>query len=77
VTGDGPLRLLVVDDQPVVRLGFTALLDSQPDLQVVGAAEDGQQAIRLARALAPDVVLMDIRMPVLGGIAATRLLSQV
>ncbi len=77
MTSDGALRLLVVDDQPVVRLGFTALLDSQPDLQVVGAAGDGQQAIRLARELAPDVVLMDIRMPVLNGIEATRLMSQV
>jgi DNA-binding NarL/FixJ family response regulator len=76
VTSENPLRLLVVDDQPVVRLGFTALLDSQPDLQVVGSAADGQQAVRLARQLTPDVVLMDIRMPVLGGIEATRLLGK-
>ncbi len=73
---EGPLRLLVVDDQAVVRLGFTALLDSQDDLFVVGAAGDGQQAVRLAAQLKPDVVLMDIRMPVLGGIEATRLLTQ-
>jgi DNA-binding NarL/FixJ family response regulator len=64
--------LLVVDDQAVVRLGFTALLDSQDDMSVVGAAGDGQQAVRLAAQLKPDVVLMDIRMPVLGGIDATR-----
>jgi DNA-binding NarL/FixJ family response regulator len=73
---EGPLRLLVVDDQAVVRLGFTALLDSQHDMFVVGAAGDGQQAVRLATQLKPDVVLMDIRMPVLGGIEATRLLNQ-
>ena len=72
---DGPLRLLVVDDQAVVRLGFTALLDSQDDMAVVGAAGDGQQAVRLAAQLKPDVVLMDIRMPVLGGIEATGIIT--
>jgi DNA-binding NarL/FixJ family response regulator len=76
VTADGPLRLLVVDDQAVVRMGFTALLDSQDDMAVVGAAGDGQQAVRLAAQLKPDVVLMDIRMPVLGGIEATRIITQ-
>jgi DNA-binding NarL/FixJ family response regulator len=76
VTTDGPLRLLVVDDQAVVRLGFTALLDSQDDMAVVGAAGDGQQAVRLAAQLKPDVVLMDIRMPVLGGIEATQIITQ-
>jgi DNA-binding NarL/FixJ family response regulator len=71
-----PLRILVVDDQAVVRLGFTALLDSQDDLAVVGAAGDGQQAVRLAAQLKPDVVVMDIRMPVLGGIDATRVITK-
>jgi DNA-binding NarL/FixJ family response regulator len=71
----GYLRLLVADDQAVVRMGFTAMLDSQPDMTVVGTAEDGKQAVRIARELRPDVVLMDIRMPVLDGIEATRQFS--
>jgi CheY-like chemotaxis protein len=76
VTGGEKLRLLVVDDQAVVRLGFTALLDSQDDMRVVGTAGDGHQAVRLSGQLKPDVVFMDIRMPVLGGIEATRLLTR-
>jgi DNA-binding NarL/FixJ family response regulator len=75
MTGATALRILIVDDQAVVRLGFTSLLDSQPDLTVVGVAADGREAVRLAGQLAPDIVLMDIRMPVLGGIDATRLLQ--
>lgn len=66
------LRVLVADDQAVVRLGFHALLESQSDLTVVGEAADGREAVRLAASEQPDVILMDIRMPVMGGIDATR-----
>src|SRR5262249_12621071 len=71
----GHPRPPVADDQAVVRMGFTAMLDSQADMTVVGTAEDGKQAVKIARDLRPDVVLMDIRMPVLDGIEATRQLG--
>ncbi|MEW2390760.1 response regulator transcription factor [Streptomyces venezuelae] len=66
------IRVLLADDQSLVRAGFKALLDAQRDIGVVGEAADGDEAVRLVRELRPDVVLMDIRMPVLDGLAATR-----
>jgi DNA-binding NarL/FixJ family response regulator len=69
------IRVVVADDQPLLRTGFKALLESADDLEVVGEAGDGREAARLARAAAADVVLMDIRMPVLDGLAATRLIT--
>jgi DNA-binding NarL/FixJ family response regulator len=66
------IRVLLVDDHALVRTGFRMVLDSEPDLEVVGEAADGHQAIDSAARLKPDVVLMDVRMPGLDGIAATR-----
>ncbi|CAM5327434.1 Protein-glutamate methylesterase/protein-glutamine glutaminase [Streptomyces glaucescens] len=71
--GGGPvIRVLLADDQHLVRAGFRALLDAQPDVEVVAEAGDGEEALRAVRELRPDVVLMDIRMPALDGLAATR-----
>lgn len=66
------LRILLADDERLIRAGYRMILDSEPDLDVVGEAADGVQAVELARRLQPDVVLMDVRMPRLDGIAATR-----
>jgi DNA-binding NarL/FixJ family response regulator len=66
------IRVLLVDDHALVRTGFRMVLDTEPDIEVVGEAGDGHQAIHSAARLAPDVVLMDVRMPGLDGIAATR-----
>ncbi|WP_067531472.1 response regulator transcription factor [Nocardia crassostreae] len=69
------IRVVIADDQALVRGGFVALLDAQDDIEVVGEADNGERAVELARALTPDAVLMDIRMPVLDGLAATRAIA--
>jgi DNA-binding NarL/FixJ family response regulator len=68
---DNGIRVLIVDDQALVRGGFRSILEGQPDINVVGEAEDGQGAVDAAAATSPDVVVMDIRMPRMNGIAAT------
>ncbi|WP_159618680.1 response regulator [Arthrobacter zhaoguopingii] len=69
------IRVLIADDQVIVRAGLSILLDSAADITVVGEAENGREAIRLTKELRPDVVCMDIRMPVMDGVAATRTIS--
>ena len=71
-----PIRVLIVDDQALVRAGFRMILEAQPDLEVVGEAGDGSAAIDAVRTLRPDVVLMDVRMPGVDGIEATRRLTE-
>jgi DNA-binding NarL/FixJ family response regulator len=66
-----PIRILIADDHPVVRTGLVGMLTAQPEFKVIGEAADGQQAVDLADRLCPDVVLMDLRMPALDGVAAT------
>ena len=70
------IRVLIADDQPLVRSGFRMILDERSDLELVGEAEDGEQAIALASHLDPDVILMDIRMPGIDGVQATRRLVE-
>ena len=70
------IRLLLVDDQSLIRQGLRALLELEPDLEIVGEADNGQAAIALVETLHPDVVLLDIRMPVMDGVATTREIGQ-
>ena len=70
------IEILIADDDPLVRVGLRAVLDAEADLRVVGEAADGEEAVALAAVLSPDVVIMDIRMPNLDGLSATRLILQ-
>jgi two-component system response regulator NreC len=70
-----PIRILLVDDHAVVRAGLRMLLDADPELTIVGEAQDGAEGLRLTRELQPDVVLMDVSMPDMNGITATRLIK--
>lgn len=71
-----PIKILVADDHPLIRQGLQVVIEAQPDLRLVGEAVNGGQAIQLAQALQPDIVIMDLKMPVMDGLAATREISQ-
>ena len=75
MTEHAPITVLLVDDQPLLRMGFRLILEGEEDLHIVGEASDGAEAVQLVRNLTPDVVLMDVRMPVLDGIEATRAIT--
>jgi two-component system, NarL family, nitrate/nitrite response regulator NarL len=76
VQADHPIRILLVDDQPLFRRAIATLIDEQPDMTVVGEAENGLAGVEAARALDPDLVVMDVEMPVMNGIEAVRLIRE-
>ncbi|MFF1252408.1 response regulator [Pseudarthrobacter sp. NPDC058329] len=76
MTNNSGITVLLVDDQPLLRMGFRLILEGEDDLQIVGEASNGAEAVRQVRELNPDVVLMDVRMPVLDGIEATRAITE-
>jgi two-component system, NarL family, response regulator LiaR len=76
IDADRPIRVLLVDDHAVVRKGLRALFEREPGIEVVGEAEDGEQAVRIVDRLRPDVILMDLEMPGVGGIEASRQISE-
>jgi len=76
MTGPGPLRIAVADDQALVRVGFCGIIAATPGFAVVGEAGNGAEAVEIARQTGPDVILMDVRMPVMDGIEATRRITQ-
>lgn len=72
-----PIRILIADDHPLMRMGLRVVLQAQPDLEVVGEVSDGEQAVVQTRALHPDIVIMDLKMPKKDGLAATREIAQI
>ena len=74
--GGAPIRIMITDDHPVVREGFAAMIETEPDMAVVGQARSGEEALELFRRVRPDVTLMDLRMPGMGGVEAIRALRR-